>query len=104
MSIMREYRSKVDWWLILLVLAGGLGMAAGLYLPSGIATLTTLVDMRHWGKAIAIHELAPNLSFVTAPLVAEAILAWFSWRLAFALLGIAALGLAAVFYRYGKGP
>lgn len=80
-----------------------LGMAAGLYLPSGIATLTTLVDIRHWGKAIAIHELAPNLSFVAAPLVAEVFLAWFSWRLAFAVLGIAALVLSVVFYRFGRG-
>jgi NNP family nitrate/nitrite transporter-like MFS transporter len=30
-----------------------LGMAAGLYLPSGIATVTGLVDSRHWGRAIA---------------------------------------------------
>jgi len=43
-----------------------LGMAAGLYLPSGIATLTSMVASRHWGKALVIHELAPNLSFVVA--------------------------------------
>src|SRR4030043_2190814 len=41
-----------------------LGMAAGLYLPSGIATLTELVNPKDWGKAISIHELAPNLGFV----------------------------------------
>jgi NNP family nitrate/nitrite transporter-like MFS transporter len=40
-----------------------LGFAAGFYLPSAIATITSLVDKRHWGKAIAIHELAPNLAF-----------------------------------------
>jgi NNP family nitrate/nitrite transporter-like MFS transporter len=81
----------------------GLGMAAGLYLPSGIATLTHLIESRHWGKAIAIHEIAPNLSFVAAPLVAEVILAAFSWRLAFAVLGAAALGLAAIYFRFGQG-
>ena len=81
----------------------GIGLAAGLYLPSGIATLTHLIDNRHWGKAIAIHEIAPNLSFIAAPLVAEAILALFSWRLAFALLGIGALILSVVFYRFGQG-
>ena len=48
-----------------------LGLAAGLYLPSGIATLTGFVGRPHWGKAIAIHELAPNLSFVAAPLFAR---------------------------------
>lgn len=81
----------------------GLGMAAGLYLPSGIAALTNLIDHRHWGKAIAIHEIAPNLSFVAAPLLAEIMLSAFSWRLAFAVLGVAALVLAAMYYRFGRG-
>ena len=78
----------------------GVGMAAGLYLPSGIATLTHLIDNRHWGKAIAIHEIAPNLSFVAAPLVAEVILAAFSWRLAFGVLGVLALAMAAMYLRF----
>ena len=34
-----------------------LGLAAGLYLPSGISTLTSLVSPKQWGKALAIHEL-----------------------------------------------
>jgi len=33
-----------------------LGMTAGLYLPSGIATLTGLVNPKDWGKAIAIDR------------------------------------------------
>jgi NNP family nitrate/nitrite transporter-like MFS transporter len=74
-----------------------LGLAAGLYLPSGIATLTDFVGQRHWGKAIAIHELAPNLSFVAAPLFAEAALIWTSWRGALVLLGIAAVLITLVF-------
>ncbi|MCG6907156.1 MAG: MFS transporter, partial [Desulfobacteraceae bacterium] len=60
------------------------GFAAGLYLPSGVATLTTLIHPRDWGKAISVHELAPNLAFATAPLVAELLLAFFNWRTAFA--------------------
>jgi len=80
-----------------------LGMAAGLYLPSGIATLTATISWRHWGKAISIHELAPNLSFVAAPLISEVVLIWYSWRVAFLVLGIAALILAFVFARFGRG-
>ena len=80
-----------------------MGMAAGPYMPSGLATLTTLFKYRHWGKALAIHELAPNLSFVLAPLVAEVILYWFSWRTVFMALGVAAFILAAVFARFGRG-
>ncbi len=80
-----------------------LGMAAGLYLPSAIATLTALVSSRHWGKAIAIHELAPNLSFVTAPILAEIVLIWFSWRAVLLLLGVAALLNGMSFARFGRG-
>ena len=79
------------------------GMAAGPYIPSGIATLTTLIKSRDWGKAISIHELAPNLSFVLAPLVCEAVLYWFSWRTVFMVLGITAFLLAGVFARCGRG-
>jgi len=80
-----------------------MGMAAGPYMPSGLATLTTLFNYRHWGKALALHELAPNLSFVLAPLVAEVILYRFSWRTVFMVLGLAAFMLAAVFARFGRG-
>ena len=80
-----------------------LGMAAGPYIPSGIATLTALTTSRHWGKAIAIHELAPNLGFIVAPLAVEAILLKFSWRAVFVLLGLIAFILGIVFARFGRG-
>jgi NNP family nitrate/nitrite transporter-like MFS transporter len=79
------------------------GMAAGLYLPSGIATLTSLIHSKHWGKAIAIHELAPNLGFVLAPIVSEILLALFSWRDISALLGIISMAIGAGFARFGRG-
>lgn len=79
------------------------GLAAGIYLPSGIATLTSLVDQRHWGKAVAVHELAPNASFVVAPLLAEALMAWFSWRGVLACLGLASIGVGTAFAIFGKG-
>jgi NNP family nitrate/nitrite transporter-like MFS transporter len=79
------------------------GMAAGLYLPSGIATVTELASSRDWGKAIAIHELAPNLGFVAAPFIAEAFLKWASWRGVFEFLAIAALVAGLLFLRFGKG-
>ena len=80
-----------------------LGLSAGLYFPSAVATLTSIVNVRHWGKALAIHEVAPNLSFVLAPLIAETVLLQFSWRGVFVILGIAGLCLAIIFYRYGSG-
>lgn len=76
-----------------------LGLSTGLYLPSGITTLTNATSPKHWGKAIAIHELGPVLSYLTAPLIAEALL----WREVLLLLGAAALLLGAAFFRFGKG-
>ena len=80
-----------------------LGMGAGLYLPSGIAMLMSTIPMRHWGKALAIHEMAPNLSFVAAPLICEAVMVWFSWRTVFLLIGLAALIMNPIFLRYSRG-
>src|SRR4030042_1257523 len=42
-----------------------LGLATGFYLPSGIATLTSLIPATHWGKGLAIHELAHNLGLLS---------------------------------------
>jgi NNP family nitrate/nitrite transporter-like MFS transporter len=79
------------------------GLAAGLYLPSGISTLTGMVRAEDWGKAIAIHELAPNVSFLSAPLLSEMLLLWFSWRNILALLGLASLSIGLAFTRLGRG-
>ena len=79
------------------------GMAAGLYLPSAISILTNLISIKHWGVALATHEIAPNLSFVAAPLIAEAIMTRFSWRVAFVFFGVAALLMSPLFSRLGRG-
>jgi len=80
-----------------------LGFAAGFYLPSAIATITSLVDKRHWGKAIAIHELAPNLAFFATPFLAEIFLHWSSWRMGLGLLGVLSLVGSLSFGRLGRG-
>ncbi len=80
-----------------------LGLAAGFYLPSGIATLTSLAPAKHWGKALAIHELAPNLGFVAAPLISEALLQWFSWRGVLGILGVSSALCGLAFWRFGQG-
>ncbi|MCB2188061.1 MAG: MFS transporter [Deltaproteobacteria bacterium] len=80
-----------------------LGLGGGLYLPSGIASLTELVEPRLWGRALAIHEVAPNLGFFAAPFLAEILLLWMPWRGALTTLGAVALVLAAAFWRWGQG-
>lgn len=79
------------------------GISGGLYLPSGIATLTTLIKPVHWGKALAVHELAPNISFVLIPILVELLFRWFPWRMIPTVFGAAAILMALVFARYGRG-
>lgn len=80
-----------------------IGLAGGLYLPSGIATITGLVNPRHWGKALAVHELAPNLGLFSGPLVAEGLLQVSSWQGVLGWVGLASLVLGLVFWRWGRG-
>ena len=81
----------------------GVGFAAGLYLPSAIATITSLVDRQHWGKAIAVHEVAPNLAFFISPFIAELFLKWSSWRTALCVLGGLSILASMSFGQFGRG-
>ena len=80
-----------------------MGLSTGIYLPSGIAIISELIEPRHLGKAYAIHELAPNLALVAAPLLAEAVMLWFSWKAVLVLLGAAMMVAAFGFIRFGRG-
>ena len=81
----------------------GVGFASGLYIPSALATITSLIDTRHWGKAIAVHELAPNVAFFSAPFIAEVFLQWASWRVALAFLGMTSIAAAMSFAKWSRG-
>jgi len=80
-----------------------LGLGAGFYLPSGISTLTSLVSQHHWGKAIAVHELAPNLGFIFAPVLVEVLSGWCSWQGILMVVGVASFVAGATYFFYGKG-
>jgi NNP family nitrate/nitrite transporter-like MFS transporter len=80
-----------------------LGAATGLYMPSAVATITSLIDSSHWGKALAIHEIAPNLAFIFAPIIAEFFLRSSSWRAALGLLGALSIIAAFLFVLWGRG-
>jgi len=80
-----------------------IGLSCGLYLPSAIAILTDLVEEKHWGKALAIHELAPNLAFTLAPLIAAVMLPHFSWRIVLATPGIFSIAFGLLFLIFGSG-
>jgi len=89
-------------WLMRLGLFG-VGLAAGWYMPSAIATITSLVERPHWGKAIAVHELAPNVAFFISPFIAELFLRWASWRSALGVLGALSIVASVSFGRFGRG-
>lgn len=74
-----------------------IGLTAGLYLPAGIASLTYGLSSKDFGKAFSIHEIAPSLGFIAAPLLAEAVMGWGSWRAVVCPIAIGLI-LSALYY------
>jgi len=87
------------WALRIGLIAVGLG--SGLYPPSGIAALTKLAKPAHWGRAIGIHDIAPNLSIVAAPALAGILVNWASWRSVYFVFGTIAVLVGFAFIRFG---
>lgn len=80
-----------------------LGVTSGFYMPSAMATLATLVRPESWSRAIAVHELAPCLSFIIAPVLAEAAAELLGWRHGILLTGGASVTVGLVFLRMRGG-
>ncbi len=75
------------------------GLSAGAYLPSAIATISSLFKPYLRGRAFAVHELAPNLAFLTAPMYVALLLPHLSWRY-LVRLPIAFLLMAGILYAF----
>jgi NNP family nitrate/nitrite transporter-like MFS transporter len=86
---------------LLHVVLVALGLAAGLHMPSALATITAMVRRKDWGKALAIHQTAPSLGLVLAPLISEALLGRFSWRNI--VIAVGGLAMAIVFCYIWRG-
>jgi MFS transporter, NNP family, nitrate/nitrite transporter len=80
-----------------------LGLAGGLYVPSGIALISILIRPGDWGKSMGIHELAPNFALILAPFFATAILEIGSWRGGYLALAASLAVMGAVYARWGPG-
>ena len=89
-------------WLIRLLLMA-IGLAAGIHLPSAIATITAEVRKDDWGKALSVHQSAPPLSFVSAPLIAALLMSWFPWRVVLVIMAGVALVSALGYSFKGRG-
>lgn len=79
------------------------GLSAGLYFPSGMAVVSSIVDKKDYGKAVSIHEIAPNLAFITAPFIVELMFYFTDWRGTLRYIGLLAMLLAIFFAFAGKG-
>ena len=79
------------------------GLGVGFYFPAGMATLSSLVFPKDWGKAVAIHQLAPNTGFILIPLLAQAGLMFTDWRGVFAIMGVLMICTAGAFLLWGRG-
>jgi NNP family nitrate/nitrite transporter-like MFS transporter len=79
------------------------GLTGGLYMPSAVASITELTIKAHWGRAIAVHEVAPNLGFVLTPFIAEAALLRADWRVVFWGLGATSILAGLAFIVFGRG-
>lgn len=80
-----------------------LGAGGGLYLPSAMATITNLVDQERRGRAIAIHEIGFNMSFVSAPLVVRLVLPLFTWRVSLMMVAVSTALSGCAFTLFGTG-
>ncbi len=80
-----------------------LGLGAGIYLPSAIATISELFSHAHWGKVFAVHELAPNLAFLTAPICSSLLLPIFHWRHVVLILAFTALAAGIMYHFSDRG-
>ena len=80
-----------------------MGMSGGLYTASGIASVIHITPVHHRGKAIALHEIAPNAASLTAPLLALALLPFFPWRTILLFIAIATLLAGLIFWRFDRG-
>ena len=80
-----------------------LGLATGIYLPSGVTSITSMLKPREWGRAMGLHQLGPNLAFISAPLLAHWIAPLVTWRGVLALVGSASMVFSLTHYWRGRG-
>jgi MFS transporter, NNP family, nitrate/nitrite transporter len=82
-----------------------LGICSGVHMPSSVATITATVRREDWGRALSIQQLGPPVSLAAGPLLAVALLTWFSWNQALLWIAglTAALGVAFYFFTGGVG-
>ena len=80
-----------------------LGLATGLYLPPGLATITRKLPPEYWARGLAIHELAPNVGFFIAPFLGEIMLSQLTWRAGIQWLGFSMILMGILYLLRAEG-
>jgi NNP family nitrate/nitrite transporter-like MFS transporter len=87
------------------------GTGFGLFAPTGINMVTTVIRRKDWQRALSIHELSPHAGMILAPLLVAALRPVLPWRGVFALLTALFLLSALLFVSrvkagdsYGRAP
>ena len=75
-------------------------MAAGLHMPSAIATITAMVNRQDWGKALGIHGTAPPLGLAVGPFLVVILLNHLAWHNIMAIIAVITIIAAFAFQRY----
>lgn len=91
-----------SYWQIALCMVV-IGFAGAMHLPSAIATIMAEIQKSDWGKGMSLHQCAPPLAFVTAPLVTAWLLHYWSWRMILGGWGVLALAAALLYTFLGRG-
>ena len=76
------------------------GAGAGLYFPSSYASIVAVAGSAREGRALSMHETAPAIAFLSAPLIVQA-LSGLSWRWSLAVPGAAMV--LVILMLLGKG-
>lgn len=79
-----------------------LGLAAGLHIPSALASITAMVRRQDWGKALGLHASAPTLGLVLGPLLVAGLIGFMSWRTLILFLGAATVIVGSAFFAFGR--
>lgn len=78
-----------------------LGFSAGLYLPSAMSTISLSMPEGYLTRGMSVHELAPNLGFVSAPILWVLVEPFLVWKYWLFFIGIALIFLG---FLYLKSP
>ena len=80
-----------------------LGLSTGLYIPSALVIIQKIIPPAMLSRAMAVHEMAPNLGLISAPLLVQFMLGGLSWRGVLFVTAAACLVTAAGWSRFGQG-